>query len=165
MTQTFSHTEIFFAQIRFSIYRFFNKWIFLFTKAFIFFLLDIFFHKVFDVHRFYPVIFLNLFFWLIFSYLFQIILFFICFYIYTECGKNCISKLCIHISVTQKFLHTDAQKPFIKKSVRAQTLLCKTFAHTNVKLTEAPGSFIPRRVSYTKLVTHQCFWGRNPLFL
>ena len=66
-----------------------------------------------------------------------------------------------YISFTQNFLHADAQKPFIKKSVRAQTLLCKTFAHTNVKLTGAPGSFIPRRVSYTELVRYQCFWGRN----
>ena len=67
-----------------------------------------------------------------------------------------------YISFTQNFLHADAQKSFIKKSVRAQTLLCKTFAHTNVKLTGAPGSFIPRRVSYTELVRYQCFWGRNP---
>ena len=66
-----------------------------------------------------------------------------------------------YISFTQNFLHADAQKSFIKKSVRAQTLLCKTFAHTNVKLTGAPGSFIPRRVSYTELVRYQCFWGRN----
>lgn len=88
-------------------------------KSFHFFSLRYFFHKVFDVHRFYPVIFLNLFFWLIFSYLFQIIFLFICFYIQKVLHWmriNCVSKLCIHISVTQKFLHTDAQKPFIKKA-------------------------------------------------
>lgn len=75
--------------------------------------------------------------------------------------KKIVYRSFAYISFTQNFLHTDAQKPFIKKSVRAQTLLCKTFAHTNVKLTGAPGSFIPRRVSYTELVTYQCFWGRN----
>ena len=65
---------------------------------------------------------------------------------------------------TEIFRQRGAKNLSTQKSIRTETLICKIFSHSHVKLTEAPGSFKAETRLAHRIGCTSMFLGRNPLF-